>query len=139
MELPKTIDEWVSQNEKAYPWYYKEYPFLTEFILPIQTHILLDFYIEDFSSRNFTPLDEYKNNYSLLFSYFLDNYTRVNDETRFKGKTKLGYIIDSIPKAIKKSVDDIGKTVSDVFDVSKYVFLIVAVILILYFVTQIKK
>lgn len=94
---------WYDANKDFKDWYYANYPFLKDFSFPIEFNDLKDFYFLDMENRNLTPLQEFSSCYEFLFSYFLENYPRQKDPTRFKGKTWFERTLSNIPDVVKDS------------------------------------
>jgi hypothetical protein len=140
---PKTLESWYNQNIDYLSFYYQEYPFIIEngITLPIETEILSEYYLQDSENRNITPNPNILDNYSFLFSYYLENFPK-SDKDKFKLNTGLGYLWN----ATKIEVSNIGNTISNVvgtgFDflksINKYLPLILGVAG-LYFLTKLKK
>lgn len=140
---PKTLESWYNQNIDYLSFYYQEYPFISEngITLPIETEILTEYYLQDSGNRNITPNQNILDNYSFLFSYYLENFPK-SESSKFKLNTALGYLWN----ATKTEVSNIGNTISDAvgtgFDflknINKYLPLIVGVVG-LYFLTKLKK
>jgi hypothetical protein len=137
-----TQNKWVQENQNYYNWYYENYTFLQQFQLPIDHEILIEYYFADMENRNFTPSVNFANEYENVFSYFLDNFPKDENE-KFSGKTDLQYIIDSIPDAINdvivKPVSELGTIGKDFFqNINKYFPFLIG-IGILYLSTKLLK
>jgi hypothetical protein len=98
-----TQEDWYNFNKSFRDWYFKEYPFLKDFSFPISHTDLKRFYVDDMENRNLIPLESFEACYESLFSYFLENYPRQDDPTRFKGKTFLERTLENLPEVIKES------------------------------------
>jgi len=124
---------WQLANKPLYDWYYKTYPFLNQFILPIPYNDLLNFYVDDIEKRNLKPVQEFVDCYEFLFSYFLENYNK-KDEDKFFAKTFLENSLENLPKVFKETINDIGDvlgTTSTIIFIA--IIIIVALIIIIKF------
>lgn len=101
--------DFEKEHLKDKAWYWEAYPFLSKFEFPIAYKDLQDFYLFDMNFRNLTPVENYVNCYEAVFSYFLENFPRLSDGTRFRGKTFLQRfpqnLYDAVGRTIKPAVD----------------------------------
>lgn len=130
-----TEKEWTAANKGAFEWYYSTYPFLKKFRLPISHSKLSDFYQTDMYDRNLKPNPVFIQTYEFLFSYFLENYPRLEDKTRFEGKTGLGYFIGAVPSGIGKTFKPVSNIFEGITNISQFFkdFYLIFVFLILYY------
>lgn len=145
METYCNRDEWIAANQIGFNWYLETYPFLKDVGFPVSTATLKNFYVEDSKNRNITPNEVIKNCYEFLFSYFLENYPNVDNPNRFVARNWFELLLDSMPQGIEKTfndskeiVSDLGDSLSEFLNVSKYVIFLVLIIIVLYLWTQIK-
>jgi hypothetical protein len=96
----KTELEFKQSELNKKDWYFETYPFLKEFEFPIKFSDLQNFYLVDMNSRNLTPLENFVNVYEFVFSYFLENYPRLEDGTRFRGKTFIQRFPENLDSAL---------------------------------------
>jgi hypothetical protein len=97
------FQEWKSKNLQYKDWYLDTYPYLKEFPFPLPKDELAEFYRLDMLVRNLEPLAEFSGCYEFLFSYFLENFPRQNDSTRFRGKTFFEMTVENLPEVIEDS------------------------------------
>lgn len=108
----KTELEFKQGELKNKDWYFQTYPFLKEFEFPIKFQDLQNFYLVDMSNRNLTPLESFVNIYEFVFSYFLENYPRLEDGTRFRGKT----FLQRFPENLGTALDKTFKPIKNIFE-----------------------
>jgi hypothetical protein len=132
-----TMSEWYNKNKNNLNWYYTEYPFLKNFVLPITTDTLKNYYIDDSHDRNITPNQNILANYEFLFTYFCDNYNKSLSE-KFVANNWFENILQAIPKGFEKTIADVQSGLNSVFDTSKYIILLALIVALLYFYKQIK-
>ena len=132
--IANTQQEWINANKNYYNWYYSTYPFLINVGLPVSFQTLKDFYKYDYDNRNLKVIPAMLESYELLFSYFLENYTKQNDSTRIKGKTSLEYFINAIPEGFSKTFSDAKNSVSSIFsNISNTAIIILALVAVILF------
>jgi hypothetical protein len=132
-----TKEEWFKKNKNNLDWYYNEYRFLKNFILPIDTNVLKNYYIKDSQDRNITPNQAILNNYEFLFTYFCDNYNKDLSE-KFVANNWLENILQAVPKGFDKTFSDVGTTFNSFLDSSKYIVFFGILLLLFYFYKEIK-
>jgi len=94
-KYPATLEEWLILNESSLQWYKDSYEFLKNVNLPIPYYVLKEYYIRDIEDRNFSPNQSIIENYSFLFSYYLDNFNKSQAD-KFSGNTTIGYLWNSL-------------------------------------------
>jgi len=126
--------QWVKENENYYNWYYLNYPFLKEFQLPIDKDFLSVFYKEDMKKRNLVPNRIILNNYDFLFSYFISEYPKRNDNNRFTGTTFFENLKAGIDKTFS-GVSDLGGNITELFsNVNKYFPILLGLVALSFYV-----
>lgn len=122
--------QWIeaNSNNEARSFYINTYPFLETF--PIDESTLKNFYIEDMENRNLKPLDEFLNCYEFLWNYYLENFPKKNDSSRFRAKTFFENTLNNFLPAVKKSFSDISETLGISINVIIIVLVLLAIIVV---------